>query len=259
MAMKYLGDSFDIHSGGIDLVFPHHENEIAQSEGASGKQFVKYWVHGEHLLVNGETMSKSKNNFFTLRDLLEKGFDPMALRYLFCSVHYRMPLNFTFEGVQKAAAALRRIQDFIERLEGQQNPLPPCSQAADLLEQAREAFHAAMDDDLNSSAALAALFSLLRDTNSLLDSGLIGKEDAQSVLTFFRQADSVFGTFFRRQTEMLDTEVERLIEERIQARKNRNFARADEIRKELAERGIHLEDSREGTRWKRSLSQPSVS
>jgi cysteinyl-tRNA synthetase len=259
MAMKYLGDSFDIHSGGIDLVFPHHENEIAQSEGASGKPFVKYWVHGEHLLVNGETMSKSKNNFFTLRDLLEKGFDPMALRYLLCSVHYRMPLNFTFEGVQQAATALRRIQDFIERLEGQQNPLPPSSQTAELLKQAREAFEAAMDDDLNSSAALAALFGLLRDTNSLFDSGLIGKEDALLVLYFFRQADSVFGTFFRCRDEILDGEVERLIEERIQARKNRNFAQADAIRKELTARGILLEDGREGTRWKRILRQPSAS
>jgi cysteinyl-tRNA synthetase len=259
MAMKYLGESFDIHSGGIDLVFPHHENEIAQSEGATGKPFVRYWVHGEHLLVNGETMSKSKNNFFTLRDLLARGFDPAALRYLLCSVHYRMPLNFTFDGVQQAAVALRRIHDFIDRLEATQQPVPPAPKTIELLNVARSQFEAAMDDDLNSSAGLAALFGLIRDANSQLDSGALGNEDAQSILEFFRQADSVFGTFFRRGAEILDADVERLIEERIQARRDRNFARADEIRKQLASQGILLEDGRDGTRWKRSLGQPSVS
>jgi cysteinyl-tRNA synthetase len=259
MAMKYLGESFDIHSGGIDLVFPHHENEIAQSEGASGQPFAKYWVHGEHLQLSGETMSKSKHNFFTLRDLLEKGCDPIALRYLLCSIHYRMPLQFSFEGVQQAASALRRIHDFVDRLEAVEASLPPSPRAAEVLKQAREAFEEAMDDDLNSSAALAALFGLLRDTNTLLDSVSIGREDTQSVLDFFRRADSVFGTFFRRRADLLDSQVESLIEERIQARKNRNFARADEIRKELADRGILLEDGREGTRWKRSLNQPAVS
>lgn len=256
MSMRYLGETFDIHSGGIDLVFPHHENEIAQSEGATGRTFVRYWVHGEHLLVNGETMSKSKNNFYTLRDLLEKGFDPSAIRYLLTSVHYRKPLNFTFDGVQQAAVSIRRIHDFVDRL-GQVRRSPSASeQAAKAVVAAREHFERAMDEDLNTSAALAAVFDLIRETNSLLDAEAVGQEDAEKVLEFLRQSDSVFGVFFKLSAELLDSEIERLIEERRQARQARNFSRADEIRVLLADRGILLEDTKDGTRWKRSLTQP---
>lgn len=258
MSMKYLGETFDIHSGGIDLVFPHHENEIAQSEGATGKPFVRYWVHGEHLLVNGETMSKSKNNFFTLRDLLEKGIDPAAIRYLLASVHYRRQLNFTFDGLHQAAVSIRRVQDCIDRL----SAAPPREEASPgvgkLLEETRSRFEHALDDDLNTSAALAAVFDLVRDANSRLDTGVLRAEDAEKILGLLREMDAVFAVFFHRREEMLDSEIERLIEERVQARQSREFNRADEIRDRLAKRGILLEDTKEGTRWKRDLSQPTT-
>ena len=254
MAMKYLGESIDIHSGGVDLVFPHHENELAQSEGATGVPFCRYWVHGEHLLVNNETMSKSKGNFFTLRDLLDRGFDPAAIRYLLVSVHYRKTINFSFEGIQQSATALRRIQDLIDRLAGVQGPESSDRQSSAALEKARLAFESAMDDDLNASEALGALFDLVREVNTLLDHGNMGGVQARAVEDFLRRADSVWGTFFMRRELLLDEEVEKLINERQQARRDRRFQHADAVREQLLQRGLLLEDTREGTRWKRSLS-----
>ncbi len=258
MAMKYLGETFDIHSGGIDLVFPHHENEIAQSEAATGVPFCRYWVHGEHLLVNSETMSKSKGNFYTLRDLLDRGFDPAAIRYLLVSVHYRKQINFSFEGIQHAAVALRRIHDLIDRLAAvRQGAAGSRSLAEEAIAKARRGFESAMDDDLNASEALAAIFDLVREANTLLDQDQVGEEQARDIEAFLRRADSVFGTFFRRSELILDEEVEKLISERRQARLDRQFRRADEIREQLVRRGIVLEDTRDGTRWKRSLSAPA--
>jgi cysteinyl-tRNA synthetase len=258
MALKYLGETFDIHSGGVDLVFPHHENEIAQSEGATGVTFCRYWVHGEHLLVNNETMSKSKGNFYTLRDLVSQGFDPAAIRYLLVSVHYRKTFNFSFEGIQQSATALRRIHDLIDRLAEVSAPAAESSSlVSEALDKARQGFENAMDDDLNASEALAAIFDMVREINSLLDQGRVGAEQARAVEAFLHQTDSVFGTFFMRSELILEEEVERLIAERRQARLDRQFRRADEIREQLAQRGIVLEDTREGTRWKRSLAGPA--
>src|SRR5215470_3295520 len=158
MAMHYLGETLDLHCGGIDLLFPHHENEIAQSEAVSGRPFVRFWVHGEHLLVNGEKMAKSKGNFFTLRDLLEKGYDPLTIRYLLVSVRYRKQLNFTFEGLKEARAALDRIKEFLFRLDTAKLAPGSDAQLAAALATARQEFEAALDDDLNTSGALAAIF-----------------------------------------------------------------------------------------------------
>ncbi|HSR68179.1 MAG TPA: cysteine--tRNA ligase [Acidobacteriota bacterium] len=251
MSMKYLGESFDIHCGGVDLVFPHHENEIAQSEGASGKPFVKYWVHGAHLIVEGEKMSKSAGNFYTLRQVLEKGYSPRAVRYLLSSVHYRKQLNFTFDGIEQAAAAVRRVDDLLRKLRELEPAGEDDERLAQAVEEARAAFEAALDDDLNVSEALAALFELVRQANVSLDEGKLGSGNRREIMRFFQDADSVFDVFQLEEEELPDEDVARLIEERIEARRLREFARADEIRDHLAEQGIILEDTKEGTRWKR--------
>jgi cysteinyl-tRNA synthetase len=250
MSMHYLGETFDIHCGGADLVFPHHENEIAQSEAATGKPFVRYWVHCEFLMVEGEKMSKSLGNYYTLRDLLEKGFNPLALRYLLQSVHYRKQLNFTFDGVEQSQAAIQRVNDFLIRV----REVPERDDNADLAErivQARQDFEVALDDDLNTSAALAALFQLVREANVLLQEGRVGAGNRDEILKIFTDANRVFEVFQVEEQRLEDSKIGQLIEDRRQARLSRDFQRADQIRAELAGRGIVLEDTKEGTRWKR--------
>ncbi len=251
MAMKYLGETFDIHAGGIDLQFPHHENEIAQSEGATGKLFSKYWLHGEFLKVDSEKMSKSLGNDFTLRDILSRGFSPIAIRYLLFSVPYDKQLNFTFENLKGAETTIARLQDFKKRLEdanlsGGLN--------SDLQEKVRgflNDFETAMDDNLNTSVALAALHNLAREVNTALAGETLLTEDRSFILHTIAQFDSVFGIFGTKEREILDTDIETLIGERQEARRNRDFARSDEIRNLLAEKGIILEDTKDGVRWKR--------
>ncbi|MCD6360177.1 MAG: cysteine--tRNA ligase [Armatimonadetes bacterium] len=249
MSRAYLGDTLDIHVGAVDLIFPHHENEIAQSEATTGKQFVRYWVHPEHLIVDGEKMSKSKGNFYTLRDLLERGFDPIAVRHLLMSAHYRHQLNFTLEGLEQSQQALTRLWDFADRLE----EIPPGTEGDDLSERTAKAladFDAALDDDLNVPAAMAAVFELVRDVNVALAEGKVGDEAAQQVLTFLRDVDRVLG-IIEHEKGSLDEEIEALMAEREQARADKDWARADEIRDQLLAQGIIIEDTPQGPRWRR--------
>ncbi|MEW6757874.1 MAG: cysteine--tRNA ligase [Acidobacteriota bacterium] len=248
MSRKYLGEVFDLHSGGVDLIFPHHENEIAQSRGASGKAPVRHWLHVEHLMVNGEKMSKSLGNFYTLRDLLEKGADPMAIRYLLLSVPYRKSLNFTFEGLEAAKAALGRLRAFRARLG---EPTPASGVALGAFAAARRAFRDALEDDLNTAVALSALFEAVRAGNTALDQGRLGAPDREEALGLFSDFEAVFGIPVE-DAPLLDADVEDLIGRRQEARRLRNFAEADRIRDELKARGILLEDTPLGVRWKRA-------
>jgi cysteinyl-tRNA synthetase len=251
MSMKYLGESFDIHCGGVDLVFPHHENEIAQSEGATGKPFVRHWVHAAHLIVEGQKMSKSLGNFFTLRDLLDKGYSPLALRYLLASVHYRRQLNFTSDGVEQSRASIRRVNDFVLRVREVGDGVPANSEVSERVAEARSRFEAAMDEDLNTSAGLAALFELVRDVNVRLESRQVGSSNRDEILALLKDINQIFDVFDVEKLELGDDEIARLIDEREKARQDRHYARADEIRDLLQERGILLEDTGDGTRWKR--------
>jgi cysteinyl-tRNA synthetase len=252
MSMKYLGETFDIHAGGVDLIFPHHENEIAQSEGATGKKFANYWLHSEHLKVDGESMSKSKGNYYTFRDLTSKGYDPLAIRYVLLSVPYRKQLNFTIEGLRGAAKTVESLRDFrsrlkIARTESGSNPELRAAAARSL-----EEFEAGLDDDLNTSVALAAVHNLSREVNRALDSEVVREDDRRDVLDLIARFDSVLKIFGDDSgDQLLDADIRALIDERQAARHRRDFARADEIRDTLAARGVVLEDTRDGVRWKR--------
>jgi cysteinyl-tRNA synthetase len=251
MAMKYLGETFDIHAGGIDLQFPHHENEIAQSEGATGKCFAKTWLHGEFLKIDNEKMSKSLGNDFTLRDIIGRGFKPLAIRYLLFSVPYNKQLNFTFENLKGAETTIERLHDFKKRL---QEAHLTDGINTDLQEKVHgflKDFETAMDDNLNTSVALAALHNLVREVNTALAHETVLTEDRSFILHTLDKFDSVFGIFGESKEEILDAEIEQLIEERQEARRSRNFARSDEIRDLLNEKGIVLEDTKDGVRWKR--------
>jgi len=265
MAMKYLGDTLDIHTGGVDLAFPHHENEIAQSEAATGHPFVKYWLHAEHLIIDGEKMSKSLGNFYTLRDLLRKGHKPSTVRYLLASVPYRRQLNFTSDSIQQAASSVERLRNFVSRLK--ESKFPPGSSAGmqARAQKAEADFEAGLADDLNTAVALAAIFDLVRDVNTSIDRGEFHEHDVAHVMAAIKKFDGIFAViedndaaklralgFESSEPEMSTAEIEGLIAERQRARKERNFKRSDEIRQELAERGILLEDARDGgVRWKR--------
>ncbi len=265
MAMKFLGDTLDIHTGGIDLAFPHHENEIAQSEAATGHPFVRYWLHAEHLIIDGEKMSKSLGNFYTLRDLLKKGHKPSTVRYLLASVPYRRQLNFTADSIQQAASSVERLRNFVARL--REGKFPAGNNAA-MQKRAKEAiagFEAGLEDDLNTAVALAAIFDLVRDVNTAMDRGEFRQQDAVPVLDAMNKFDEIFAVledndasklralgFASASEELTAEQIEALVAERQQARKQRNFKRADEIRQELADRGILLEDTRDGgIRWKK--------
>ncbi len=265
MAMKYLGETLDIPTGGVDLAFPHHENEIAQSEAATGKTFVRYWLHAEHLLVEGEKMSKSLGNFFTLRDLFAKGHKPSALRFALASVPYRRQLNFTFDGLQQAASAVERLRNFADRLT--QGKFAPGRRPgmAERIARAAADFDAGLSDDLNTAQALAAAYDLVREANIAIDKGEFCQDDVTAAKQFLENFDRVFAVledndaaklsdlgYDKDANALSDAEIEKRIAERDAARKRRDFATSDRIRQELAERGIILEDSRDGSvRWKR--------
>ncbi|HEY4977606.1 MAG TPA: cysteine--tRNA ligase, partial [Candidatus Acidoferrum sp.] len=265
MAMKYLGETLDIHTGGIDLSFPHHENEIAQSEAATGKQFVRYWMHAEHLLVEGEKMSKSLGNFFTLRDLFAKGYKPSALRFALCSVPYRRQLNFTFDGLQQATSSVERLRNFAARLKNEKFLAGKSSVMAARITQAEDDFDAGLSDDLNTAQALAAMYDFVREANIAMDKGEFAQGDVAPAQEFLASFDKVFAIVEDNDAEKLknlgyetgsddasDAEIEKLVAERQTARQRRDFAASDRIRKELLERGIILEDTKDGNvRWKR--------
>lgn len=249
MSMKYLGESFDIHCGGVDNIFPHHENEIAQSQCATGKVFVKYWLHCAHLVVEGKKMSKSLGNFYTLRDLLEKGIDAQAIRYVLVATHYRQPNNFSFDALEAAGHALRRIQDFRLRLNELRGPGKDLLNVCDAC---RTAFQGAMDDDLNTSGALAAVFDFIRDANKMMDALEVGEAGAKNALAILDELDQVLGIFSPGSEDNVPDEIWALVQERQDARRTKDFARADAIRDQLTESGWVLEDTPDGPRVKKS-------
>ena len=233
MAMKYLGESFDIHTGGVDLVFPHHENEIAQSEGATGKPFARFWLHAEHLLVDNQKMSKSVGNFYTLRDLLDKGFTAAAIRYLLASVPYRKQLNFTFDGLRAAQTAIERLRNFQRRLEEGGSGEGTNPVVTERAETACKSFIAGMDDDLNTAQALGAVFEFIRDVNTKMDAGEFQSGNVADAVKVLELFDSIFDVLKSKESGQVPAEeVESLIAERIAARKARDFARSDAIRDE---------------------------
>jgi cysteinyl-tRNA synthetase len=275
MSMKYLGESFDLHAGGEDLAFPHHENEIAQSEALTGKTFARFWMHVRFLLVEGEKMSKSAGNFFTLRDLLVKGHKPSSIRYLLASVPYGRQFNFTFDGLKQAAHSVERLRNFQSRLEMGQVPPGKCQRIHDQAAGAMQEMRKALDDDLNTAQALAAIFNLVREANTAADRGELRQDDKAPLLAALKQFDEIFDVLKDDDAEKIsrslewaraqgklaesdlpaetitDAEVEHLMAERAAAKKARNFARADAIRAQLSEAGIAVEDTKDGIRWKR--------
>jgi cysteinyl-tRNA synthetase len=251
MSMKYLGETFDIHAGGQDLQFPHHENEIAQSEGATGKQFSRYWIHSEFLKIDDVTMSKSKGNFFTFRDLREQGYSALAIRYLLLSVPTRKQLNFTFEGLQGAESTVERLRNFRQLVAEAKTSEGSDPTVSTLVSKALTDFESSMDDDFNTAAALAAIHDLVREINTVLAGSGLKADDREVVLEAISKFDSVLGIFGPVDSGNLDAEIEALVEERQAARRDRNFARSDEIRDRLVEKGIILEDTKDGVRWRR--------
>jgi cysteinyl-tRNA synthetase len=261
MSTKYLGETFDIHAGGTDLIFPHHENEIAQSEALSGKPFARYWLHCEHLLVDGQKMSKSVGNMYTLRDLMEKGFSPLAIRYQLASVPYRRQLNFTMEGLHQASAAIQRLENFRFRLVQTTFPEGVNETVAEKASAFPDRLTATLDDDLNTAQALGVIFELVRDVNSEIDSGLLRSGNVAAILQCMEDWNTIFDVLpsagdaagvgaAEDSLAFLPQLIEQKIAEREQARQQRDFARADRIRQELAKAGILIEDAKDGVRWR---------
>jgi len=254
MSMHYLGETFDLHTGGIDNLFPHHENEIAQSEGATGKPFVTYWMHCAHLRVNGEKMSKSLGNFFTLRDLFEKGWSGREIRMVLINGHYRQPLNFTFDALEAARTALARIDECVGALEECAGGAAPADSVPAWAAEARDAFTAAVNDDLNIPEAFAALFALVRGSNSALRDSKLSAADAATLLALFDRMDSVLGVIrFGRaaRTDAVPAEITALVEARAAARAAKEWAESDRLRDELAAKGWEVRDSKEGQKLKK--------
>lgn len=264
MAMKYLGDTLDIHTGGVDLAFPHHENEIAQSEAATGKTFVRTWLHAEHLIIEGQKMSKSLGNFYTLRDLFAKGHKPSTIRFLLLSVPYRRQLNFTEEGLLQARNSTERLRNFVTRLKAEQFPAGSNPEIEKQIATAENDFDAGLADDINTARALAAVFDLVREANTAMDGGAFRQQNAPRAIAAMEKFDSVLALLVDDDEEKLrklgfgvakermsSEEIERLIEERTAAKKRRDFKRSDEIRQKLADSGILIEDMKDGSvRWK---------
>ncbi len=249
MSSKYLGETLDIHAGGVDLIFPHHENELAQSEAANEKTFVNYWMHASHLVVEGEKMSKSAGNFFTLRDLIQKGYSPRAIRFVLITTHYRKPLNFTFEGLKAAQSSLKRIDDFVFMLQNIKTVGETSIEIKEALQKTRTNFESGLDEDLNIAESMGALFELIHDLNEQNETLTTGI--AAEVLAFFKKINPVLG-FLNLETDTdLSLEEQSLLSARAEARKNKDWAKSDKLRDELLKKGIEVRDTREKTIWKR--------
>ena len=250
MSMKYLGETLDIHCGGVDNLFPHHENEIAQSEAATGKKFVNYWLHNEHLLVEGKKMAKRLGNYYILSDLTVKGYDLKAIRYLIMATHYRQQINFTFEGLEAAKSAIERLTNFTYRLLNTNGK--KCGQELKkLMDDVQERFDGAMSDDLNISVALAALFDFVRDVNNLLDKNMLSEEEAEKTHKLMMKLDKVLGVIGEiNKEEKLSEEAQKLIRKREEARKTKDWKTADEIRQQLKVMGVIIEDTPQGMKWR---------
>ncbi|MGA2903506.1 MAG: cysteine--tRNA ligase [Candidatus Korobacteraceae bacterium] len=281
MSMKYLGETFDIHLGGEDLIFPHHENEIAQSEAKTGKLFVHVWVHSRFLLVEGEKMAKSAGNFFTVRDLILMGHKPSSVRFLLMSVPYSKQLNFTFDGLTQAANSVERLRNFKLRLETSQFPEGKNATIAEIAQKTANEMRAALNDDLNTARALGAVFDMVRDVNAAADAGDVHKDDVPALLKVLEQFEEIFAVLkdddaskvratvewakaeglqdkisaetaeLAKAAALADSDIEKLVAEHSQARNTRDFARSDAIRAQLADLGIILENTKDGVRWKR--------
>ena len=253
MAMKYLGETLDIHAGGVDLIFPHHENEIAQSEGITCKPFARFWLHCEFLNVESQKMSKSVGNIYTLRELVAMGYAPEAVRYLLISVPYRKKLNFTFDGLKAAATTLERLRNFQLRLTTGKLPEGISEQITQRTKKALEEFENSLDDDLNTAEALAAIFEYVRAMNTLMDSGEFPAQNVAEALHLLNRFDSVVDVLrpTHSKTGLADAEVDARIQDRNQAKKAKDFKLSDQIRADLLAAGIILEDTKDGIRWKR--------
>jgi cysteinyl-tRNA synthetase len=264
MAMKYLGETIDIHTGGVDLAFPHHENEIAQSEAATGRPFVRMWLHAEHLIIEGQKMSKSLGNYYTLRDLFARGHKPSTVRFLLLSVPYRRQLNFTEDGLEQARNSIERLRNFLMRLKTAQFPAGSNPEMQARIEKAEKDFDAGLADDLNTALALAAIFDLVRDANTAMDQGKFLQQDAPRAVAAMEKFDTILAVLADDDAEklrklgigaaeprMAAEQVEILVEERQTARRGRDFKRSDEIRQQLADGGVVVEDTKDGgVRWK---------
>ncbi len=256
MSMKYLGETLDIHAGGPDLVFPHHENEAAQSQGATGRPFAKYWMHVGYLNIDKQKMSKSLGNILTVREMKQK-IDPQVIRFFMLSAHYRSPINFSFELLEQAKAGLDRLTTALSSLEealnrAQELPLEDRDlKMTGAVEEYKEKFIQSMDDDFNTADALAALFELTREANIYIKEEKLNTRVIQSILNTFRDLGDVLGLFAEQEKDQLDPDIEEMIEKRQEARKNKDWAAADSIRDQLLSRGIILEDTPQGVRWKR--------
>ena len=255
MSMRYLGETFDIHCGGVDNIFPHHENEIAQSEAATGKKFVNYWLHNEHLLVEGKKMSKSFGNYYTLRDLLAKKCDPAAIRFLLMSVHYRQQFNFTFEALESAKSAVERLRNFVRRLHDVTSVKDSKGKVATLSQKLEACFSGSIDDDLDIGTAIASLFDFVREINLLLDANVVSKQESAEVGGLMMRLDEVLGVIGRVEVEEpLPADIDAWVQKREAARKAKNWKEADAIRAQLKAMGIALEDTAQGVRWHKEKS-----
>lgn len=257
MAMALLGNTLDIHVGGVDNMFPHHENEIAQSEACSGTTFVKLWMHSEHLQVDGKKMAKSAGNFFTLRDILDKGYSGMQMRYMLLQTHYRTQLNFTFQGLDAVKGSLQRLHDFIQRMFDIQNntsiDMRSSRDVAKILSKTLKDFSEAIADDLNISVALAAVFDMVREINGLCDGGYVSAEGAQQVIDLMKRLNTVLGVLsFESTDEAIPDHLQEAFEKRLQARKDKDWQAADALRTYIIENGYTIEDTPQGARLKKA-------